>query len=80
MPQLVTENLGRRDVLVVGGGIAGTAAALAAGEEGARTAVACARAPFGPAPRDLLLGKPPDLRAVQLVGRHQQGCAGNHER
>ena len=47
MPQLVTEDLGRVDVLVVGGGIAGTTAALAAAEEGARTAIACAGALFG---------------------------------
>ncbi len=47
MPQLVTEDLGGFDVLVVGGGIAGTTAALASAEEGARTAMACAGALFG---------------------------------
>lgn len=47
MPQLVTEDMGGFDVLVVGGGIAGTTAALASAEEGARTAVACAGALFG---------------------------------
>lgn len=47
MPQLVTEDMGGFDVLVVGGGIAGTTAALASADEGARTAVACAGALFG---------------------------------
>ncbi len=47
MPQLVTEGLSRLDVLVVGSGIAGTTAGLAAAEEGARTAIACAGTAFG---------------------------------
>ncbi len=47
MPQLVTESLGHFDVLVVGGGIAGTTAALTAAEEGAQTAIACAGSIFG---------------------------------
>lgn len=47
MPQVVTEDLGSRDVLVVGGGIAGVSAALSAAEQGAHVSLACAGALFG---------------------------------
>lgn len=42
MSQVVTEDLGDFDVLVVGGGIAGATAALSAAECGAKVALACA--------------------------------------
>lgn len=42
MPQVVTEDLGNFDVLVIGGGIAGATAALTAAERGAKVALACA--------------------------------------
>ena len=47
MSEVVTEGLGRFDVLVVGGGIAGTVAALSAAEQGAKVALACSGPLFG---------------------------------